>query len=96
MPVRRATFILVAVQAQLEATKTVSVLMDGKTRLGEGLGQVMDSYRYEGCMRSHTVAGCLMFFFALVKLLRLLFAFLLYECKLFFFYTHPPLSLIHI
>lgn len=32
-------------QRQVEGTKTVSVLMDGKTRLATGLGEVVDSYR---------------------------------------------------
>lgn len=32
-------------QRQVEATKTVGVLMDGKARLETGLGEVMNSYR---------------------------------------------------
>lgn len=32
-------------QSQLEATKTVGVLLDGKTRLESGLNEVMNAYR---------------------------------------------------
>ncbi|CAN0100653.1 unnamed protein product, partial [Ectocarpus sp. 12 AP-2014] len=44
-------------QRQVEGTKTVGVLMDGKTRLATGLGEVVDSYRGDESVAMATERG---------------------------------------